>query len=125
MGKDRKPLDQLDPGSVEKHKGRLLDRLKSPKIVGTIGNPPKWMTKEEKKIWYALRKAAPGQLGANDRTLLEITCVLKARLQERTITTSERGQLIGCLKQLGFIVIDRQPVAKETPENDELDDLGI
>jgi len=125
MGRDPKPLDQIDPGSIENHKGRILDRLKSPKVVGTIGNPPKWFTKDERKIWLALRKAAPGQLGENDRTLLEITCVLKAKLEARTITNSEQSTLLTCLKQLGFIVIDRKPVEKEKSETSELDDLGV
>jgi hypothetical protein len=125
MGRDLKPLDQLAPSAVTHHKGALIARLKSPKIKGSLGFPPKWMSAEEKKIWRALAKAAPGQLGENDRTMMEITCVLKAKLEARTITGAELGTLIRCLKDLGLIIKDRKPVDEVTPEKDELDDLGI
>ena len=36
MGRTHKPLDQLDPGSVSQHKGRILDRLNSPKGMGYL-----------------------------------------------------------------------------------------
>ncbi len=64
-GPPPKPLSQISPTSVEHNKGRLEDRLKklTTTTVGKLGNPSRWMTKDQQRIWKQLVKAAPGMLG--------------------------------------------------------------
>jgi hypothetical protein len=114
-----KPLSQQSPDSVEHNKGRLAARLGeyATKPIGKLGNPPRWMSKEEKSIWRTLAKSAPSELGQNDRTLMEIAVTLKAKLETHTITTPELSQLVNCLKALGFIPTDRKAVAPPKAED--------
>jgi hypothetical protein len=53
------------------------------------------------------------QLGENDRTLMEITVVLKAKLEAGSIQNSQITQLIQCLTKLGLIPQTRQAVKPE------------
>jgi hypothetical protein len=107
---------QLSPEAEKHGKTSLQERiakLEMSRPVGHLGQAPKWMTTEEKKIWRTLAKTAPAVLGENDRTLMEIVVTLKAKLEKHTITTPELSQLISCLNKLGFIPLDRPVVEKE------------
>ena len=118
-----KPISKISPASADHNKGRIEDRLakcEACKPQGRLGNAPTWMKPEEKKIWKQLAKTATAQLGANDRTLMEIAVTLKSKLGKHEITTAELSQLISCLSKLGFIPTDRLPVEKPR-EADPLD----
>jgi 2-iminoacetate synthase ThiH len=88
-----------------------------------LGRASKWLTPEEKKIWRTLLRSAPAHLGENDRTLMEITCLLKAKLEKRTHTAREQSELINCLKQLGIIPKERLAVKPQADERDEWDEV--
>jgi hypothetical protein len=119
-GPAKTPLAGITPESAVHNKGRIDARLKASGPVGNLGNAPKWMTKEEKKIWKTLSKTAPSQLGANDRTLMEICVTLKAKLEKHEIGPGDFSTLISCLTKLGFIPVDRPPVER-SKEADPLD----
>jgi hypothetical protein len=112
-GPPKTPLAAITPESAVHNKGVIDARLRASVPIGKLGNAPQWMTKEEKKIWRTLVKTAPSQLGANDRTLMEIAVTLKAKLEAHTITTAELSSLISCLTKLGYIPVDRAPVERE------------
>ncbi len=126
MSRPPTPLAKITPGSAAHNKGRIEDRLAKLAFgaVGQLGNPPKWMLPEEKKIWKQIKKSAPCVLGENDRCLMEITVVLKAKLETRTNTNSELSTLIQCLTKLGLIAVDRAP-AEKPKESDPLDRFNI
>ncbi len=119
MARPPTPLSQITPASAEHNKGRLEDRLKklTTTTVGKLGNPSRWMTKDQQRIWKQLVKAAPGMLGENDRPLMEITCVLKQKLESQNIENAQITQLINCLQKLGMIPAERAPVSQKVLED--------
>lgn len=75
-------------------------------------------------IWRKLVKHSPAVLGESDRTLLEITVVLKAKVEAGSYENSQITQLLNCLDKLGMIPKTRQAVpTTETPVKDEWEDL--
>lgn len=54
---------------------------------------------------------------------MEITCLLKAKLEKRTHTAREQSELINCLKQLGIIPKERMAVKPQADEKDEWDEV--
>jgi hypothetical protein len=126
MSRPPTPASKLNAGSVAKHTGRFSARLGeyATKPVGGLGAPPKWMTPLERKVWKALVRAAPAQLGANDRTLLAIAVTLKSKLETHTISPAEVSQLISALNKLGFIPVDR-PAIEKPKADDPLDRIDV
>jgi hypothetical protein len=118
MARPLTSLSQIAPTSAEHNKGSIQERMKkmTTTTVGTLGNPSRWLSKDQKRIWKQLAKSAPGQLGENDRTLLEIACVLKDKLEKGTIENTQMTQLIGCLKGLGMLPAERVPVSVKVIE---------
>jgi hypothetical protein len=124
MARPRTPASQLNPDSLAHNKGRFTARSLEPKTFGELGRPSKWLSPAEKKIWRTLLRSAPAQIGENDRTLLEIAVVLKAKLEARNIENSQITQLILCLNKLGMIPRTRLAVpAEKSPVPDEWDEL--
>jgi hypothetical protein len=126
MSRPPVPVSKLNADSVAKHPGRLSARLGeyATKPVGRLGAPPKWMTPPETKVWKALVRAAPAQLGANDRTLFAIAVTLKSKLEAHTISPAEVSQLISALNKLGFVPVDR-PAIEKPKAFDELDQFDF
>jgi len=120
----RKSLDSIGPGTLANHAAEIVRRHREPKTFGKLGRPSKWLTPAEKKIWRALTRSSPAELGENDRTLMEVTVVLKAELEKRSIDARGRTELINCLKNLGIIPKERQAVKPKADEKDEWEDLG-
>lgn len=110
MARPRTPASQLNPDSLAHNKGRFEARSLEPKTFGELGRPSKWLSPAEKKIWRTLLRSAPAQIGENDRTLLEIAVVLKAKLEAGNIKSSQITQLIQCLTKLGMIPLTREAV---------------
>jgi hypothetical protein len=124
MARPRTPKSQLNPDSLEHNKGRYAARVLDSKPVGALGRPSKWLTAEEKKIWRALVRSAPAVLGENDRTLMEITVCLKAKLEERKLNNQQMTQLLNCLLKLQIIPREREAVPEKKPlQIDEWDQL--
>jgi hypothetical protein len=126
MARPRTPASQLNPDSLAHNKGRFAARSLEPKTSGELGRPSKWLTAAEKKIWRTLLRSAPAQIGENDRTLLEIAVVLKAKLEAGNIQNSQIKQLIQCLTKLGMVPQTRQavPTTKDAPP-DEWDLIDV
>jgi len=127
MARPRTPASQLNPDSLAHNKGRFEARSLEPKTFGQLGRPSKWLTPAEKKIWRTLLRSAPAQLGENDRTLMEITVVLKVKLEAGSIENSQITQLIQCLTKLGLIPQTREAVKPEldaTPDEWDLIDAS-
>jgi hypothetical protein len=121
------PLSKISPGSATHNKGRIENRLarqEASRPQGRLGAAPAWMKAEEKKIWKQLAKTATAQLGANDRTLLEIAVTLKSKLETHTIAPAELSQLVSALGKLGFIPVDR-PAVEKPKADDPLDRFDI
>lgn len=110
----------ISPSSQVHDKGRIDARLKASGPVGDLGRPPKYFTKDEKKIWKEIEAAAPAKLGQNDRFAMEITVTLMCKLRSRTIENSQFSHLISCLNKLGMIPVDR-PTNEKPKESDPLD----
>jgi len=125
MARPRTPESQLNPDSLAHNKGRFEARSLEPKTFGELGRPSKWLSPAEKKIWRTLLRSAPAQIGENDRTLLEIAVVLKAKLEAGNIENSQIKQLIQCLTTLGMVPLTREavPTKKDVAPNewDEID----
>ena len=123
----RKPLSRITPGSLQKNRGRIEKRLAAPQIRIPLGYASKWLNPRQRRIWRELVRCAPGQLGENDRPLLEITVTLKEKLEKHTIENPQLAQLIIALGKLGMIPQDRRPVQQEqeTNEWDELAKPGV
>jgi len=113
MARPRTPASQLNPDSLAHNKGRFQARSLEPKTFGELGRPSKWLSPAEKKIWRTLLRSAPAQIGENDRALLEIAVVLKAKLEAGDIENSQITQLIQCLTNLGMIPQTRQAIKPE------------
>jgi hypothetical protein len=80
----------------------------------------------EKKIWRTLLRSAPAQIGENDRTLLEIAVVLKAKLEAGNIENSQVKQLIQCLTKLGMVPLTREAVPnKKDAAPNEWDEIDV
>jgi hypothetical protein len=104
MARPRTPASQLNPDSLAHNKeGRFEARSQEPKTFGELGRPSKWLSPAEKKIWRTLLRSAPARIGENDRTLLEIAVVLKAKLEAGKIENSQITELIQCLTKLGMV----------------------
>lgn len=118
MGRPKTALTLLEPASVKKHVGRIEKRLAAPAPRGSIGYAPKHLDAYKKKIWSELIAAAPAQLGANDRVLLEAACKLTDQLRRGLWDASTVARLQSVLKDLGFVTQDRRPVEKEKAPNE-------
>jgi hypothetical protein len=124
MSRPRLSLSQVSPRTLKDHPGRYRARQNEPKTVGVLGNPSRWLSAECKAIWRALVSRSPSKLGANDRCLMEITCTLKAKLEEGAITGPQTSQLLACLSKLGFIPLSREAIpAPKAKEEDEWEAL--
>ena len=122
MTRPRTPASQLNPDSLAHNKGRFEARSLEPKTFGELGRPSNWLSPAEKKIWRTLLRSAPAQIGENDRTLMEIAVVLKAKLEAGNIENSQITQLIQCLTKLGMIPLTREAVpTKKDAAPDEWD----
>jgi hypothetical protein len=89
-----------------------MDRLKrlTTSTVGILGAPSSWLNRNQKRIWKQIVTSAPGMLGENDRTLLEITYVLKERLEKHAANNAQLSQLVSCLNKLGMFRNQNQPI---------------
>jgi hypothetical protein len=115
MARPRKPESELSPESVAHNKGMYAKRALEPRTAGQLGAPSRWLSKEQKKVWKALTKNSPAKLGESDRCLMEIVCVLKAKLEKAEIENVQITQLLSCLNKLGFIPHSREAVPEKKP----------
>ena len=117
MARPKTALTLLAPLTVKKNTGRIEKRLAAPAPRGTIGYAPKHLSEHAKKIWSELIAAAPAQLGANDRVLLEAACKLTDTLRRGLWDAATVARLQSVLKDLGFVTQDRRPVEAAKEKN--------
>jgi phage terminase small subunit len=121
MPTPRKPAALLEMSGQLKHNpARYEHRQHEPKPTNALGNAPKHLTKEQKSCWKELSKLAPAQVLKDcDRWLVELACVLMAKLRAGTISIGESAQLLGCLSRMGLTPADRSRVAVAPQANDQ------
>lgn len=128
MARPRKPTKILElSGSFKGRPGRKAQRQAEPVPVAGAGNPPRYMTTDQKKVWREIVKKTPeGVITAMDRCTLEIVVTLLHRFREATSGKSERLQgaelsaLMRGLSSLGMTPADRSkvsvPVKQDAPD---------
>jgi hypothetical protein len=119
MARPRLPESQLSPRTLTDHPGRYRARQDEPTPVGELGPPSKWLSKPAKAIWRLLVKHAPAKLGESDRCLMEVVCVLKAKLESGVISGPQTSQLLIGLDKLGFIPYSREAIPEAKPKEED------
>ena len=118
MARPRTPITLLSPASMMHNRSRIEKRLAAPPPRGSIGYAPKHLDAYKKKIWSELIAAAPAQLGANDRVLLEAACKLTDQLRRGLWDAGTIARLQSVLKDLGFVPQDRRRTEIEPKKNE-------
>jgi len=106
-------------GTLRNNPGRYASRARtSDLIVGPLGQPPRHLSAQAKKVWREIVKDAPeGLLTSADRMLLEIACFLTLKMRSGMVKNSELGLLSSVLAKLGLTPVDRNKV--EAPQQPE------
>jgi phage terminase small subunit len=124
MGRPRKPTALLElNGTIAQRPARYAKQQRElePQVDEPVGNPPKYLTADEIKIWRELKKTV-SWLTIVDRTNLECVCMLTAKLRNRTIKTQEMSQLMAFLSKLGMTPADRSRIHMPTKPQAKTDD---
>jgi hypothetical protein len=81
-----------------------------------LGSPPKYLTSEEKKLWWELATAAPpGRFAISDRWIMEVTVCLLAKVRTGAANKVVERQLMYCLTQMKFTSSERMRLAGIAP----------
>lgn len=122
MARPRLPQSKAEvSGAVLKNAGRFKGR-KAPKRTRPLGEPYVKMTDAEKAAWAELAGDMPWLHSAH-RTLLQMACRIKARLdQGEEVGISAMNLLSALLSKLGATPVDETKVTHdEGEEADEAD----
>jgi hypothetical protein len=97
MGRIPVPTEILDAkGSFLKHPER--HRPNEPQETRPLGNAPKYLTDEQKKLWGEIAHNLPPGVGKiSDRFAFEMLVRLMAKERADAINNNQRGQLIKLL----------------------------
>ena len=110
MPKRRKTLAELaESGSLDKNRGRLANRILAQSATAApLGRGPKHLPETERKIWAEIALLAPPNLlQRSDRPIVEVACIMLARLRGSHAKTSEISLLMSLLGRLGMTPSDR------------------
>ena len=120
MGRIPVPTEILETrGSFLKHPERR--RPNEPQEPRPLGNAPRCLTAEQKKLWAEVAHALPPGVGKfADRYALEILVRLLAKERADSINNNERGQLIKLLGSFGMTPADRSKISIDSTALDEL-----
>ena len=122
MARPRLPQSKAEvSGAVLKNAGRFKGR-KAPKRTRPLGDPYAKMTDAEKAAWAEMARDMPWLHSAH-RTLLQMACRVKARLNEgEDVGVSAMNLLSALLSKLGATPVDETKVTHdEGEEADEAD----
>lgn len=115
-------MPRRSPAEVAEAKGAALKnpqryRGRSSHKLDPLGPPSPWLTPEQKASWKALAAEVPW-LARSDRALVELTAVLRTRLQRdpEGMGVAAIAQLRMCLSQLGATPTDRTKAPSSEPE---------
>lgn len=121
MGRNRKPTAILDAnGAFLANPDRKRPNEPSAR---SLGSAPKWLSKEEKRVWKELvKQAAPGVLMSSDRSafelLVRLTC--KMRTEFAAMTGAQMGQFISLCSRFAMTPADRSKVSVAKPKESVL-----
>src|SRR4051794_23706304 len=104
MPQHKKTLKELElSGSLKHNPGRHANR-KEPTSAKALGNAPKHLSADEKKIWKELASnCLPNTLGNSDRFVFELATNLVHRFRTgQLIHASELALLLNTLGRLGL-----------------------
>ena len=121
MGRARTPTAILDAkGGFITHKNR--QRPNEPTVDRPIGSAPKWMSKDEKKVWKELAgQSCPGVLMVSDRLIFAVLVRLSAKFQSnQPMMASETAQMITLSSKFAMNPADRSKVSVEKPKSSSL-----
>jgi hypothetical protein len=115
MGRIPVPTEILDAkGSFLKHPER--HRPNEPQETRPLGNAPKYLTDEQKKLWGEIAHNLPPGVGKiSDRFAFEMLVRLMAKERADAINNNQRGQLIKLLGSFGMTPADRSKISIEPP----------
>ncbi len=106
-------------GADKKNPSRIKERENEPVPKASLGNPPKHLTKDEKKCWRELTRTAPyGVIGDCDAWEVEIASCLMAeyRRSRLDIPAARLNLLHSIMGRFGFTPADRSRVQVPKPE---------
>lgn len=91
-------------GSVAANAGRFADRKSAPKTTGTIGDPPKYFSADQRRVWKEIAASIPaGVAGCSDRLVLEMASRLMHQFRtEPDLQASRIAILMQLLSRLGL-----------------------
>lgn len=123
MPQIRKPTAVLDAeGSFIRHPERARDSEPETSSSKPLGNPPSYLSVNQKRIWRELRKQMlPGVCFYSDRTAFELLVRLVCKMRDDTINRSEVSSLIALTSRFAMNPADRSKVAVEKPKESKLD----
>ena len=125
MGRIPVPTEILDTrGAFLKHPERR--RPNEPQETRPLGNAPRCLTSEQKKLWGEIAHNLPPGVGkVSDRHAFEMLVRLMAKERSDLINNNERGQLIKLLGSFGMTPADRSKVSIDSTSLDELQQFLI
>ncbi len=92
-----------------------------PVVTQPLGNPPKSLSADEKKLWKELaRMIPPGVAMFSDRAAMERLVFLFDRQRKHIITASEGSQLLNLFGRFGMTPSDRAKVHVDAPKQSKL-----
>ncbi|MAS05269.1 MAG: hypothetical protein CL534_11360 [Ahrensia sp.] len=119
MARPRTPLAKARATGQYDRKFSRFENRKEPEGLPDVGNPPEWMNDAQKEAWIGLADQIPW-LNKSHRALLEIACVVKARIENGEDTTAAAMNLLRqCLGQMGATPADASRVNYVPPTADD------
>lgn len=122
MGRNRKPTAILDAvGAFIINPQRK--RPNEPKSDRPLGTPPKYLSKEEKKIWKEIAKRLlPGVGLESDRDAFELMVKLTYRMRtnDPNMLGADRNLLVSLWSRFAMTPADRSKVTVDNPKESAL-----
>jgi hypothetical protein len=119
MAKPRLPAAKAEAtGAALVNAGRFTDR-KAPKGTRPLGNPYKSMTTEQVEAWEEFRAELPW-LNSSHRALLQVACVLRARLNaDPEIGVNQLQTYSAILSKLAATPVDETRISVQEGEDED------
>jgi hypothetical protein len=122
MGRNRTPTSILDAKGAF-HQNPQRKRLNEPTSDRSLGSPPKYLSKELKKIWKeTAKRLPPGVALESDRDAFEMMVRLTHSLRSGLpMMAAERSTLISLWSRFAMTPADRSRVSVDKPAESKLD----
>ena len=120
MPQQRVPTNILKlRGADKKNPARMKDRENEPVPKGVLGEPPRHLSRDEKKCWREMVRTAPfGVIGDCDAWEVELASCLMAeyRADRGGMPASKLNLLHSIMGRFGFTPADRSRVSVPPPK---------